>query len=44
MNTGNIFNLNNPLEKLVSERPDEHMWGNDSDYVLELMGRDLPSD
>lgn len=42
MNTGNIFNQNDPLEKLVSERLEEHMWGNDSDYVLALMGRDFP--
>ena len=34
--------MNDPLEKLVSERIEEHMWGNDSDYVLALMGRDFP--
>lgn len=27
MNTGNIFNLNDPFDKLVSERLEEHMWG-----------------
>ena len=39
MNTGNIFNLNEPFEKLVYNRLEEHMRGNDADYVLALMGR-----
>lgn len=42
MNTGNIFNLNDPFEKLVYNRLEEHMRGNDADYVLALMGRDFP--
>ena len=42
MNTSNIFDLNDPLEKLVNNRLEEHMRGNDADYVLALMGRDIP--
>ena len=42
MNTKDIFNQNAPFEKLVYERLEEHMWGNDSDYVLALLGRDFP--
>ena len=42
MNTSNIFDLNDPLEKLVNNRLEEHMRGNDADYVLALMGRDFP--
>ena len=42
MKAGNIFNLKDPFEKLVSDRLEEHMIGNDYDNVLALMGRDFP--
>lgn len=42
MKTDNSFNLNDPFEKLVSDRLEEHMIGNDYDYVLGLIGRDFP--
>lgn len=42
MKAGNIFNLKDSFEKLVSERLEEHMIGNDYDNVLALMGRDFP--
>ena len=42
MKTDNSFNLNDPFEKLASDRLEEHMIGNDYDYVLGLIGRDFP--